>query len=75
MEKSVKIIPAIENDRDILLISKVYKSFENLEANLSRLQLEEPLFMTGIAKKSFADAIFSQIKKDRKKTATQKILH
>lgn len=75
MEKVAKTKTVVEDDRDILLIGKVYKSFENLEANLSQLQLEEPLFMTGIAKKSFADAIFSQIKKNREKMTPRKTIH
>lgn len=75
MEKMAKTKTVVEDDRDILLIGKVYKSFENLEANLSQLQLEEPLFMTGIAKKSFADAIFSQIKKNREKMTSRKTIH
>ena len=55
-------------NHNILLISKIYKNFEKLEAELRKMQLEEPLFMIGIAKQSFSDAIFSRIKQQREKT-------
>ena len=37
-------------------------SFEALEDTLGKLKLEEPLFITYMAKKAFTDKIFSQIK-------------
>ena len=45
------------------------ESFEALEETLGKLKLEEPLFITHVAKKSFADTIFSTVQKnnDRKK--------
>ena len=55
-------------NHNIILISKVYRSFEKLEAELRKMQLEEPLFMVGIAKQSFSEAIFSRIKQQREKT-------
>ena len=45
--------------RDIILISKIYQSFEALEETLGKL--EEPLFITHVAKKSFAEIIFKNI--------------
>ena len=42
---------------NMALMSKIYQSFEALEQPLGALQMEEPLFMTYAAKKSFADAI------------------
>ena len=50
-------------EQNLELISKIYQSFEALEA-LGRLKLEEPLFITYIAKKSFANVIFNDIKKN-----------
>lgn len=50
-----KTIPGNDDERDIMLIGKIYKSFEALEETLGKLQLEEPLFITYMAKKSFAD--------------------
>ena len=47
--------------RDIILISKIYQSFEALEETLGKLKLEEPLFITHVAKKSFAEIIFKNI--------------
>lgn len=42
---------------NMALMSKIYQSFEALEQTLGALQMEEPLFMTYAAKKSFADTI------------------
>lgn len=39
------------------LMSKIYQSFEALEETLGALKMEEPLFMTYAAKKSFAKSI------------------
>ncbi len=46
----------IVEDR-LALVSKIYQSFEALEQTLDALQMEEPLFMTYAAKKSFAHTI------------------
>lgn len=37
-----KTIPGNDDERDIMLIGKIYKSFEALEETLGKLQLEEP---------------------------------
>ena len=60
---------ADSSEQDIVLISKIYESFEALEETLGKLKLEEPLFITHVEKKSFADTIFSTVQKnnDRKK--------
>ena len=60
---------ADSSEQDIVLISKIYESFEALEETLGKLKLEEPLFIPHVAKKSFADPIFSTVQKnnDRKK--------
>lgn len=42
---------------NLALMSKIYQSFEALEQTLGNLQMEEALFMTYAAKKSFADTI------------------
>ncbi|MBR4106202.1 MAG: hypothetical protein IKK52_02745 [Alphaproteobacteria bacterium] len=47
---------------NVALMSKIYQSFEALEQTLGALQLEEPLFMTYAAKKSFADAMMKHNK-------------
>lgn len=54
---------------------KYYKSFEALEETLGKLQLEEPLFITYMAKKSFADTVFSQIKHNNEKTQIQRFIN
>lgn len=61
--------------RDILLIDKIYQSFEALEETLGKLKLEEPLFITYMAKKSFADKVFNQIKHYRERIQAQKYLN
>ncbi len=47
---------------NMALMSKIYQSFEALEQTLGALQMEEPLFMTYAAKKSFADTLMKQNK-------------
>lgn len=42
---------------NLSLVSKIYQSFEALEETLGALKMEEPLFMTYAAKKSFAQNI------------------
>lgn len=48
------------------LINKIYQSFEALEETLGGLKLEEPLFITYVAKKAFAKAVFNGVKKNNK---------
>lgn len=61
--------------REILLINKIYQSFEALEDTLGKLKLEEPLFITYMAKKAFADKVFSQIKHNSERLQAQKYLN
>ena len=42
---------------NMALMSKIYQSFEALEQTLGALKMEEPLFMTYAAKKSFTNTI------------------
>ena len=42
---------------NLALMSKIYQSFEALEQTLGDLQMEEALFMTYAAKKSFANSL------------------
>lgn len=58
-----------ENNKDVIgnnmvLISKIYESFEALEETLGMLKLEEPLFITYVAKKTFANAVLKNKKKN-----------
>ena len=48
-------------NNNAVLISKIHQSFEALEEALGMLKLEEPLFLTYIAKKSFAKAVCNNI--------------
>lgn len=52
--------------RNIVLLGKIYKSFEALEETLGQLQLEEPLLMTYAAKKSFAQQVLKNPQRDEK---------
>ena len=52
-------------ESNIALISKIYQSFEALEETLGKLKLEEPLFITYVAKKSFAEVIFKNIQSNQ----------
>ncbi len=47
---------------NLALMSKIYQSFEALEETLGALKMEEPLFMTYAAKKSFANSIMKHSK-------------
>ena len=42
---------------NLALVSKIYQSFEALEETLGVLKMEEALFITNAAKKSFAHNI------------------
>ncbi len=53
--------------RDAILIGRILESFEAMEDTLSGLNLEEPLFITRVAKEAFAEAVF---KTPRKKCKT-----
>ncbi len=70
-----KLMQDTDDERDIMLIGKIYKSFESLEETLGKLQLEEPLFITYMAKKSFADTVFSQIKHNNEKAQVQRLIN
>lgn len=63
------------NAREILLIEKIYQSFEALEETLEKLELEEPLFMIKTAKRSFADNLFKQINFFSEKPIAKKYLN
>lgn len=52
-------------EQNIVLISKIYESFEALEETLGMLKMEEPLFITYIAKKAFAKEIGYDVKKTK----------
>ena len=52
-------------ESNITFISKIYQSFEALEETLGKLKLEEPLFITYVAKKSFAEVIFKNIQNNQ----------
>ncbi|MBS4773007.1 MAG: hypothetical protein KHX55_01880 [Proteobacteria bacterium] len=51
---------------DLSIVRNIYNSFEALEETLGTLKLEEPLFMTYAAKKSFARIIMKNANKVHK---------
>lgn len=59
--------------RDAILISKIFESFEAMEETLSGLRLEEPLFITKVAKNAFAQAVFKNDDKDKKDNTNYKL--
>ena len=63
------------NAREILLIEKIYQSFEALEEILEKLKLEEPLFMIKTAKRSFANNLFKQIEFYNERPVTKRYLN
>jgi len=53
-------------NRNMVLLGRIYQSFEALEETLGQLQLEEPLFMTYAAKKAFTQKVLKNPKRDEK---------
>ena len=53
-------------NRNMVLLGKIYQSFEALEETLGQLQLEEPLFMTYAAKKAFTKKVLKNPTRDEK---------
>ena len=53
-------------NRNMVLLGRIYQSFEALEETLGQLQLEEPLFMTYAAKKAFTKKVLRNPKRDEK---------
>lgn len=51
-------------NNNLVLIEKIYQSFEALEETLGMLQLEEPLFITHVAKKTFANKMYKNLKRN-----------
>ncbi len=49
-------------NNNLVLIEKIYQSFEALEETLGMLKLEEPLFITHVAKRTFADHVYSNLR-------------
>lgn len=68
MSKNVNVTKIGNLESNMVLINKIYESFEALEETLGMLKLEEPLFITYVAKKTFANAIFKN--KKQKKDVT-----
>ncbi len=53
-----------ELEKNIMFVSTIYDSFEALEETLGKLKLEQPLFITHVAKKAFAAEIFKYAEKN-----------
>lgn len=73
MKQTIKRQDKDEIERNVVLISKIYQSFEALEETLGKLKLEEPLFITYVAKKSFAEIIFKNIEANQKKAKKERL--
>lgn len=72
MEKHNPDVTTNNDERNLILLGKIYESFEALEETLGKLQLEEPLIMTYAAKKSFAKIIFKNIEQNNHKQEEKK---
>lgn len=70
MRNNIENKRAVENN--MVLISKIYESFEALEETLGKLKLEEPLFITYVAKKSFANTVFNSAKRSAESPSKMK---
>lgn len=67
MKNNQNLDRADSNEQDIVLITKILESFEALEETLGKLKLQDPLFITHVAKKSFAEAIFKTVQNNNEK--------
>ena len=54
-----------ELEKNIIFVTTIYDTFEALEETLGKLKLEKPLFLTYIAKQSFAEEVFKYAKEDK----------
>lgn len=55
-----------ELEKNMMFVTTIYDTFEALEETLGKLKLEQPLFLTYIAKKAFAEEVFKYEKKDER---------
>lgn len=55
-----------EIEKNIMFVSTIYESFEALEETLGKLKLEQPLFITHVAKKAFAAEVLKHADKNPK---------
>lgn len=62
-----------ELEDNIMFVSTIYDSFEALEETLGKLKLEQPLFITHVAKKAFAEEVFKLADKNPQIYATPKL--
>lgn len=47
-------------EENMIFVGTIYDSFEALEETLGKLKLERPLFLTYLAKMSFAEEVFKR---------------
>ena len=53
-----------EIEKNIMFVTTIYDTFEALEETLGKLKLEQPLFLTYLAKQAFAEEVFKYAKQD-----------
>ena len=53
-----------ELSKNMIFAGTIFDSFEALEEALGKLKLEEPLFLTYLAKKAFAEEVFKCVEDD-----------
>lgn len=47
-------------EENMIFVGTIYDSFEALEETLGKLKLEQPLFLTYLAKMAFAEEVFKR---------------
>lgn len=50
---------------NMIFVGTIYDSFEALEETLGKLKLEQPLFLTYLAKISFAEEVFKRAESEK----------
>lgn len=53
-----------ELSKNMIFAGTIFDSFEALEEALGKLKLEQPLFLTYLAKKAFAEEVFKCARED-----------
>ena len=52
-------------EENMIFVGTIYDSFEALEETLGKLKLEQPLFLTHLAKMSFAEEVFKRAEDEK----------
>ena len=67
MNKQINLTNNLSDNNNLALLRKIDESFSALEDALYYLGLDEPLFIVNVAKKSFANNVFNNVKECQNK--------